>query len=114
MLHLLPPDTKSTRQFCKAHGKIRHAYVRNMLRLDKKAREESYGWVLLDNVKWLHHADYGVIIAVTGPKTLYENSAAIFAGAQLPHEAVTFVNYQNVVKLLTGVSNLYNVERRCG
>ena len=108
VLHLIPSDQQATVDFCKAHSLedeiLRPQYIRNMLNLDEHpARSESYGWVLAENGVWIQHEGLGVVVAVTGPKTLWEYSAVICANANLESQAMSFSSYDSVQKLLRGV-----------
>ena len=100
---MVPSDTKSTRDFCKAH-ELRHAYFRNMADLDEhRARDETLGWIQFGNEFWLQHAGHGVILAATGPEWLVKNSAAMCEGALLAPDALS-IEYKSAQKLLVGVS----------
>ena len=93
VLHLLPSDKTSTKECNDSHG-LRHDYFRNMLDLDSKsARAEHGGWVLFNNVKWLLHEGHCVVLAVTTPKALSDNCAAICTGAQIPLDAMSFGHF---------------------
>ena len=90
---------------------MRHDYMRGMLGLDiNKARDESYGWVLLGRtakgtesaVRWVQHTGHGVILGVTGPRALADKCDAICSAAELPAGALS-MDYSNAQKLLVGV-----------
>ena len=87
VLHLSPSSPETTLAICKAHDNIRHDYFRAMCARNK---EQSSGWVLLDNAAWVENTTLGVLIAVTGPTALFQNRSAICTAAALLQEAMPF------------------------
>ena len=65
VLHLLPLDDRSILSFTKAHGLKDKKYLMKHLHGEQ---DESYGWQLLAQVKWLQHSS-GVVIPVVGKAT---------------------------------------------
>ena len=108
VLHLSPSSPETTLAICKAHDNIRHDYFRAMCARNK---EQSSGWVLLDNAAWVENTTLGVLIAVTGPTALFQNRSAICTAAALSQEAMPFNSLDTVKKLLQKVPSRPRVLR---
>ena len=63
MLHELPDDKKVQIKFCKVHGLNDKKYL--VKHLGGK-QDETYGWQLLEKVRWLQHESSGTIVLVVG------------------------------------------------
>ena len=92
VLHVLPNHKKKKIAFCKAHGMTDKKYVENML---AGRQTDSYGWQLLEKVRWLRQQLTGVIVPVVGkPKSFFDTRAAVCERAGLPSTAMPWADHE--------------------
>jgi len=99
-LHVLQSDRKSTLNFCTEY-KQRHNYFRKMA--VHETQENASLWVLLSRARWIRNEKYGAVVAVAGPKALFDHQETICLTSGLPVASMRFGDQSNVGHLLNSV-----------
>ena len=91
VLHLLADEKRAKIDFAKVHGIKDKKYLEYHLAGEQ---DESYGWQLLEKVRWLRHLPSGVIVPIVGkPKTFFDARAAVCERAGLEIGAMPWADH---------------------
>jgi hypothetical protein len=93
VLHFLPDAKKPKIAFAKAHGIKDKKYLEYCL---LRQQDETYGWQLLNKVKWLLHLESGAIVVLVGKlKHFFDTRAAACERAGLDSSAMPFEDHDS-------------------